>query len=124
MYSDGQLTVQRLAECPHCGCNDVDILRQPDQARWMGKLGMARCRHCGLRFTITQLQQPPAATSPPVTHKEPQINGTRQTAPQDPLDGSRCPECGGKSRVTSTRKLFRWRQCKECGHAFKVARSD
>lgn len=122
MYSDSRLMVQRLAECPHCGCNDVEILKRPNKTGWMQRAGMARCRYCMTRFTITKMIEPPAITPPPIEHQEPVINGTRREP--NVYDESICPKCGGKSRVTSTRKRFRWRQCKECEHPFKTARSE
>jgi tRNA(Ile2) C34 agmatinyltransferase TiaS len=34
----------------------------------------------------------------------------------------KCPKCGGETKVSSTRKAFRWHKCLNCGKTMKTAR--
>jgi ribosomal protein L34E len=34
----------------------------------------------------------------------------------------KCPDCGGETKVSSTRKAFRWHKCVRCGKTLKTAR--
>lgn len=123
-------------ECPRCGCRDVEILRMPADAGWWNGMGKAWCRHCDRFFHFRRRQsaltvspeqdgkghaapsapssgEPDAlTTAPPVEHREPTRQSTR-----NPL---KCPECGGRGLVKTTRKGIQHRKCRECGHTYKT----
>lgn len=42
-------------ECKDCGCQDVEIIRdaKPGERVWF-KSGLARCKHCGAKFTFRE----------------------------------------------------------------------
>jgi hypothetical protein len=45
--------------CPHCGCNDTEVLRMPRPDRWFDRVGVGECHHCGRRFSIDVVAEPP-----------------------------------------------------------------
>ena len=55
---DGQLDLSDL-HCPNprCGSPSVRIIKLPDAAKWMGRIGSAVCLDCGARFPIRELTQ-------------------------------------------------------------------
>jgi ribosomal protein S27E len=101
--------------CPHCGCQDAEILRQPnpDTASWWAD-GRARCNHCGREFAFKELPQDNAEISEDTSEIE---------RPADlgvPFIPVRCPDCRSDDVVvTSTRRPIRWHRCRKCGARFK-----
>lgn len=109
-------------ECPHCGCNQSEILQQPQPAgetrSWWGS-GLARCGHCRATF---HFQEMPAVTTPEsiVEHQEPLIDRLPEVPVAVPYVTVCCPQCGSdQTRVTSTRRPIRRHKCKACEHRFK-----
>lgn len=109
-------------ECPHCGCNQSEILREPqpegETRSWWGS-GLARCGHCGATFHFQELSQP-TVPAPVVEHQEPVIETPAEEPVAVPYVTVTCPKCGSDQvRVTSTRRPIRRHKCRECQHTFK-----
>lgn len=123
--------------CPYCGCRDARILVEPKthlgSASWFGA-GKARCNHCGKPFSFREMPSVQRETIVPaylnpygdelqVEVPDPEQHGAAvDHAPERPpkhFPGNRCPKCGGIERVTSTRPLYRWKKCVECGNTRK-----
>jgi len=112
--------------CPHCGCQDAEIIRMPTGTGWWDGTGKAWCRHCGKFFHFRKRQrfanaedqtsQPEQeeTSTPPVEHQEPPPPSTRNGNPL------KCPHCGGRGLVKSTRKGIQHRKCRDCGHNYKT----
>ncbi|MFA7254139.1 MAG: hypothetical protein WC107_06330 [Patescibacteria group bacterium] len=120
-------------ECPFCGCNQAEILVPPKpqlgQASWFGA-GRAKCGHCRAVFSFRELPKPQTIPPPaidaepfdvalPVIEKDLMKNMEIQlhvvTAPK-------CPDCGGDTRISSTRKTRRYHKCLDCGKTITTAR--
>lgn len=118
------MTYERLDRCtgpvcPHCGCQDAEILTQPHptgQKSWWGA-GTARCRHCGGQFHFKQAPEP---LQPQVDHHEPIVETRNGDGRAVPFVKMLCPKCGSDAvKVTSTRKPVRQHRCDSCGKTFK-----
>lgn len=125
--------------CPNCGCQDVRILEEPKvsggQVSWWGS-GRARCNHCRRQFSFRELpQNAPAVEEPLEIAEEAEgvaiISREMVRSPQETeaVEAERrvvvvpkCPDCGGETKVSSTRKAFRWHKCVRCGKTMKTAR--
>jgi uncharacterized Zn finger protein len=95
-------------DCPHCGCNDTDVVQEPNpsRGRWWGS-GSAKCNHCGLVFSF-----------------RPPIDGTPDSQPAKIIPEIDCPGCGATMRVSQTRSHVRYLKCPDCGETKKVVRKD
>lgn len=111
-----QLDLCNGPPCPRCGCRDSKIMREPDNGKSWWNAGQARCNHCGMGFTFMELPQEPAVVDevPPAIPL--QIAG--RTIPEPT-----CPQCGGETRITSTRKGLRYHKCTSCGATMKTAKT-
>jgi hypothetical protein len=135
----GLLTRCDGPECPSCGCQDVRIIKEPKasngQVSWWGS-GQARCNHCRRVFSFravptAQNQEPQTAeeiaSEMMLTPKMPavQLAATIQAAEVERrvVVVPKCPDCGGETKVASTRKAFRWHKCVRCGKTMKTQRN-
>lgn len=103
--------------CTHCGCNDVEILSDPESIAplptasvqgqsWVNP-GRAKCNHCGKSFTWTESEEEKSERTRPLTYE------------------LHCPECDSiNTRKSSSPKAkgdFKTRYWKcENGHNFKT----
>ncbi len=112
------LEICKGPECPHCGCRDSEILKEPAGGRSWFNSGRARCRHCGMEFSFQEL--PPEPEPAPIVEPE-------QTVPiqiaERTIPAPKCPDCGGEMRVTSTRKAVRYHKCDACGRTMKTPKT-
>jgi transcription elongation factor Elf1 len=143
------MTLDRIQglECSRCGCQDVDVTREPPETpagvkSWFA-LGRAVCRHCGLTFAFRKIAAaeppPPESQTPVVEAQESPLDAIRPSpidAYGEPPDATAaaqgpeqvnviaCPECQSESvRVRSTTKKIRYYLCKDCGARFKRPRT-
>jgi len=101
-------------ECPRCGCPEADIVRK---AATFGSREIEQrcCTHCGLRFRRSRVVV--VAVAAPVLPPTLQVSRVI-------IDMPVCPQCGGITKVTSTRTKYRWHRCIACSHPFKTPRGD
>lgn len=132
-------TLDRCAgpECPRCGCQQAEILQEPDPElgtkNWWGT-GLARCQHCGMAFHFKPIDAP-RIPSPDQSRVDPPRCHPLTPSPQHPSTppagagvryaATTCPNCGStQTRVTSSPRpvgqtKIRRHQCRECGEKFK-----
>ncbi len=127
--SEFQLNAATGPECPHCGCNDSQVIQSPTGAGWWGRIGKARCKHCHRPFSfqfVGPTAPPPvgppeiAAQTPPVDHQAAPI--ATQDVPVGYVRFGRtiCPDCGsGDTAIKSTKRPVRKHKCRACGFPFK-----
>ena len=102
--------------CPRCGCQDAEILAQPDasQGHWYGA-GRARCRHCNLIYHFKELPKFDVAASPPELERKDPVR-------EIPI--VTCDDCRTEMKVTKTEGKVRRYRCATCGRTAKRARAD
>lgn len=127
-------------ECPHCGCRDARILREPnpDQEGWWAG-GKARCKNCGRVFAFrkvprrefSELEPEPV---PPDVEAEPTMEPETESMAM-PLSAENrdtaypvraCPECESPDvlvksspRAKPGDPKLRYHICKACHATFK-----
>jgi hypothetical protein len=95
-------------DCTHCGCADVDVLREPQgEDRWFAS-GLGRCNNSNCRREFS-FREPPEAEH----DREEESDSIIEI---DPC----CPRCGS-TEVPVQRSLLpiRYRRCTKCGKRFK-----
>ncbi len=119
--------------CPNCGCQDVELLREPipdtpDKKSWFGS-GLAECNHCHRQFHYKQLpDQPPEDRLPEEALPE-EPEAELVAADPDPPQIERavipvvtCEDCDTKMKITTVKKHVRYHKCPKCGNTAKTAR--
>ncbi len=55
---DSELDLSGL-HCPNprCGSPSVRIIKLPNAAKWMGRIGSALCEDCGTQFSIREIPE-------------------------------------------------------------------
>ena len=103
--------------CPRCGCNDTE--KREFGVRWGQASVKWICNHCGKTFPVQERSVQPLESSNNGHHV------IEQTGPAPIIyPVMRCPVgrggCGStNTKVTSTRRLFRYHKCKDCDFNFK-----
>lgn len=93
------------AECPRCGCAQSTPAGRA--MKWGQEWERRECAHCGTRFTAAPAERPDDA------------DGEMAEGGGVEYLTTRCPRCGGASKVYSSKKPIRYHVCTECGARFK-----
>ena len=107
--------------CPHCGCRDVRITKEPSsEASWWGD-GRAICGHCRKQFAFRKL---PGELIPAVDHEE--VETYQLPARDSAYPVRECPECGSPNVLVKSspkpkpgRPKIRYHECRDCPAKFK-----
>lgn len=102
--------------CPRCGCQDAQILAQPDpsQSTWYGA-GRAKCRHCAMVYHFKEVAPAASEASSP---------STPTTAPAKVIPIVACQNCGAEMRVASSPGKVRHYRCPACGATDKRSKKS
>jgi len=118
----------------YAGCPDPAWLNELNSGRSPARPAVHTwlCRHCRRVYVAAapEAPAPPDDRSAPPQPPAAQVPVAAGPADSIPVpasipavpSASVCPDCGGKTRVSSTRKQFRWLKCADCGHTRKVSR--
>jgi len=110
-----------MSMCPKCNCPRYILVRR--FTWWNQEMELSRCELCGQQWRHYALTVPePSGVTTQHGPDNPSNPNPPPRSTYQPLVRPLCPQCGGKTRCTSSRGAIRWHKCRTCGHHFKSIR--